>query len=263
MFYPDILPAPFQPLPSGASRESKLEKLSRQRSHSVIQALLMLEKEAHQAPALAKLNIFGKKKQQRTMEKIGELGSEVSAMMTTPGAIHGAGAKLAMDVLGAELYKDESITRKEKRLVGVPQSVVLGLTKALNGPNPFTSFQPNFMRRGAVLTHIQKLTDADKFLVNENACTERMIGGPGRTKDELRKGLSDWLDLAVVEPSSRIAESGEDFNENFARAALLCYYAVDGARDARSSSALPRLLFNGQHEASKTAESEGKKSWRR
>mmetsp|Transcript_21578 Transcript_21578/g.53380 ORF Transcript_21578/g.53380 Transcript_21578/m.53380 type:complete len:362 (-) Transcript_21578:3271-4356(-) len=276
MFYPDILPAPFQPLPSGSMQETKLQKASRQRSHCVIQTLLSLEKEAHETPALAKLNIFGKKKQQRTMEKIGKLGSEIGAMMSSSGAKDGAGAKLAINALGSELYKDESITRKEKRLVGVPQSVVLGLTKALNGPNPFTSVQPNFMRRGAVLTHIQKIAEADKFLVNENvdldtlstaslleACKERMIGGPGRSKEELRKGLSDWLDLTVVVPSGRIAASGEDFNENFARAALLCYYAVDGARDAKSSSALPRLLFSGQQEAAERDEAEGKKRWRR
>lgn len=275
MFYPDILPAPFQPLPNESRYETKLEKASRQRTHIVIQALLSLEKEAQEVPALSKLNVFGKKKQQQRMEKMGKLGDEIGQMMTSPIAKDEPGAKMAMNALGNDLYKKDSIPRKEKRLVGVPQSVVLGLTKAVNGPNPFTSFQPNFLRRGTVLNHIQKIAEADKFLVNENvdldalstaslreACNERMIGGPGRTKEELRKGLADWLDLAVVEPSNRIAVSGEEFNENFARAVLLCYYAVDGARDARSSSALPRLLFSAPEE-SQMNEPEEKAKWRR
>ena len=276
MFYPDILPAPFQPLPDGSSRETKLEKASRQRSHAVIQVLLALEREAHETPALAKLNIFGKRKQQRTMETIGKLGGEIGAMMTVTGATEDGGARLAMNALGSELYKDESITRKEKRLVGLPQSVVLGLTKALNGPSPLTSVQPNFMRRGTVLTHIQKIAEADKFLVNENvdlgtlstaslleACNDRMIGGPARSKEEMQKGLSNWLDLAVVEPSNRIAASGEVFNENYARAILLCYFAVEGVRDARCSSALPRLLFSEQKGVVETDEAKAKKPRRR
>jgi hypothetical protein len=277
MFYPDVLPTPFQPLPdaSGAGRETKLEKLSRQRSHSVIETLLALEKEAKEIPALSKINIFGKKKQQTNMDEIGNLDAAIGAIMSTPGATDGMGAKKTLGAIEDALYKKDPLTRQEKRLVGVPNAIVLGLTNAVNGPAPFTRFQPNFMRRGQVLTHIQKIAEADNFLVNEKvdlsalstarlleACSDRMIGGPRRANEELRKSLGDWLDLAVVQPNNRTAVSGENFNDNLARTALLSYYSVDGARDARSSSFLPRLLFQGQSKVKESASSK-KLLWKR
>jgi hypothetical protein len=274
MFYPDVLPTPFQPLPDASGRETRLEKLSRQRSHSVIQTLLSLEKEAKEVPGLAKINIFGKSKQQRNMDEINNLDAAIGTVMSTPGATDGMGAKKTLGAIEDALYKTDPLTRQEKRLVGVPKAIVLGLTNAVNGPAPFTSFQPNFMRRGQVLTHIQKIAEADNFLVNEKvdlsalstarlleACSDRMIGGPRRGNEELRKSLSDWLDLAVVQPNNRTAVSGENFNDNLARTALLSYYSVEGARDSRSSSFLPRLMFQGQSTVKESASS--KKLWKR
>eukprot|EP00980_Cylindrotheca_fusiformis_P016691 scaffold5024_cov136-Cylindrotheca_fusiformis.AAC.20 len=267
MFYPDILPTPFQPLPDASGRETKLEKLSRQRSHIVIQTLLRLEKEAKEVPGLSKLNIFGKKRQLRKMDEIHGMGTAIGTVMNTPGATNGIGANQTLGALEDFLYKKEPLVRQEKRLVGVPKAIILGLANAVNGPAPLTGVQPNFLRRGAVLTHIQKIADSDNFLVSENidlgtlstarlleACSDRMIGGPQRSDEELRQGLSDWLNLAVIQPSNRTAVSGEHFNENLARTALLSYYSMDGARDARSSSFLPRLMFQGQSATGKTDE---------
>jgi hypothetical protein len=259
MFYPDMLPGPFAPMPDASGKETKLEKLSRQRAHAVVETLINLEKEARKVPALGKLNIFGRKKQERTMDMMDDLGRKAGVIMTTPGANGGMGAKLIMNTLDSILYKQDELTRAEKRLVQVPKSVIVGLLNAINGPTPFTNFMPNFMSRGNVISHVQKLAEADTFLVSEQvdldtlstarlleACNDRLIGGPGRTDEELKKGLADWLDLAVVQPNDRINRSGEHFNEHLARAALMGYYSVDTARDFRSTSYLPRLLFKGQ-----------------
>lgn len=277
MFYPDILPTPFQPLPDASGRETKLEKLARQRTHSVIQTLLLLEKEAREVPGLSKINIFGKKKQQRNMDNINSLGAAIGTVMTTPGATDGKGARTTLGALDGVLYKKEPISRQEKRLVGVPKAIILGLTNAVNGPAPFTRFQPNFMRRGTILAHIQKIGEGDNFLVGENidlgtlstarlleACSDRMIGGPRRSDEELRQGLSDWLDLAVIQPNNRTTVSGESFNDNLARTALLSYYSVDAARDERSSSFLPRLMFQGERARGKIEESaSSRRLWKR
>jgi hypothetical protein len=157
------------------------------------------------------------------------------------------------------LYTMEELTRGEKRLAMVPKSIVLGLMTAINGPAPLNGVMPNFMRRGTVYAHIQKILEADKFLVEEKvdldtlstarlleACNDRMIGGPARTDEELRKGLAAWLELAVVNPNHRTQGTGETFNENLARTVLMSYYSVEGARDSRSTSYLPRLMFRGQ-----------------
>merc|ERR1711935_215251 len=107
--------------------------------------------------------------------------------------------------------------------------------------------------------HIQRLNDVDNFLVNEKidlmelstarlleACSDRMIVGPGQTDDERRKYLKTWLDLAVNEPMKRIEKTGEHFNTNLAKTILMGYYSVNGARDDRSASYLPRELFSAQ-----------------
>jgi hypothetical protein len=255
MFYPDILPSPFAPLPA-FTRETKLEKLARQRAHAVVQTLISLEKAAHAAPALAKLNIFGKKKQQRTMEMVDDLGKSAAKIMSTPGEV---GAQAVLNSLDHILYKKDDLTRAENRLAQVPKTVVAGLMTAISGPTPFTGITPNFMQRGTVFAHIQKILEADKFLVNEKvdlgslstahlieACNERMIAGPGRSDEELRKGLADWLNFAVVQPTSRVQKTGESFNDNLARAALMSFYSVEAARDPRCASYLPRIMFQGQ-----------------
>ncbi len=260
MFYPNMLPSPFSPLPDASGKETKLERLSRERSHAVIKTLVDLEREARTVPYLSKLNIFGKKQQQRKMVEVENFGKSMSAILATPGAMGGIGADLVLHKLDSLLYKEgEEFTRGEKRLVEVPSAIILGLMASIQGSGPLNGVMPNFMRRGNVVAHAQKIAEADNFLVNERvsleslstsrlleACNDRMIGCNGRSDEELRQDLSDWLDLAVVEPKNRTQTTGEDFNENLARTALMGYYSLEAVRDPRCTSYLPRCLFQGQ-----------------
>mmetsp|Transcript_109072 Transcript_109072/g.315130 ORF Transcript_109072/g.315130 Transcript_109072/m.315130 type:complete len:426 (-) Transcript_109072:24-1301(-) len=261
MLYPNILPSPFAPLPDASGKETKLEKISRQRSHAVMTTLLELENSARQVPYLSKLNIFGKKAQERRMNSVDNLGRSLAEVLSTPAATGGTGAELLLDRLDGLLYKkgDEGFTRAEKRFIGVPGAIIVGLMNSINGPGFFNGVMPNFMRRGTVFAHVQKVTEADNFLVNEKvdlgilstsqlleACNDRMIGGCGRSDEELRQDLSDWLDLAVAKPTARTEQSGEEFNGNLARAALMGFYSLEAVRDPRCSSYLPRCLFQGQ-----------------
>ena len=60
------------------------------------------------------------------------------------------------------------------------------------------------------------------------------------------EGLKAWLDLSVRQPEVIVKESGKYCNANLLRTALLSYNTLDGARDSRAASYLPRLLFQGQ-----------------
>lgn len=271
MFYPNMLPSPFAPLPDASGKETKLEKLSRERTHAVVTALLDLEKEARSVPYLAKLNIFGKKKQEQRMVAVDNYGRLIGSVMASPGATRGAGAELVLQKLEGILYqKGEEFNRADKRLVGVPAAIIVGLMNSINGPGVLTGVMPNFMRRGTVVAHVQKIAETDNFLVNESvsldtlstsrlleACNDRMIAGTGRNDEELRQDLSDWLDLAVVKPKQRVDTTGEEFNGNLARTALMGFYSLEAARDPRSASYLPRFLFQGQL-LHVSAEGEGK-----
>jgi len=259
MFYPDMLPSPFSPTKGGAGRETVMEKISRQRTHAVIKTLINLENEAKAVPALAKINIFGKKKQELRMDDMQKLGKNAAQIFATPGAYGTVGAKMCLDNLDHLIYQQDEFSRSEKRLVDVPKAILTGVTLAVDGPSPLNNFLPNFMRRGKVISHIKKISDGDEFLVGEaidlstigsahlfEACTERFIGGPGRSDDELRESLGEWLKLSVVQPTARVQETGQFYNSNMAYLALLCYFGLDASRDARSTSYLPRLLFQGQ-----------------
>jgi hypothetical protein len=115
------------------------------------------------------------------------------------------------------------------------------------------------------LKHIESVTLADEFLVDQNvdlgdipsnlleeACSARLIGGPGWTDRERVEGLECWLREVEVEPKKKEtkdnAEGGGEvyFNGNLARAALMCYNAVDATRDGRSDSRLGRMMYQGQ-----------------
>lgn len=270
MFYPDMLPGPFAPLKDASGKENKLEKLSRQRAHAVMQTFMSLEKEAKTIPALAKLNIFGRKKQERAMNRIDGLAKTGYSQMVSPNSLGAAGAEGFIQKLEGLLYKTENFSRGEKRLENVPHSIISGLLSSINGPGPLSAVTPNFMRRGTVTAHVQKITEADNFLVNESvelgslstirlleACNDRMIGVSGRTDEEMRNNLSAWLDLAVVKPKARTSATNEFYNENLGRAALLGFFSVDAARDERCTSYLVRSMFQGAHPV-KTIE-DGKK----
>jgi hypothetical protein len=220
---------------------------------------LNIEKDSKITPQLAKLNIFGKKAQEKQKQFMGMVSNATAKALSTSGARGPFGAQVVVSTIDDAMYSSTEFTRGEKRLATVPKAVVKGVSAAIEGPNPINSFLPNFMTRGKVVSHLKKVTDADEFLVNESidlstlesthlleACGERLIGGPGRSDDELRKSLGEWLNLCVVQPSTRVQQTGEYYNSNLARLALLCYYAVDATRDPRSASCLPRLLFQGQ-----------------
>lgn len=259
MFYPEMLPSPFSPLPSGSQRESGLEKLSRERSMAVVETLLQMEKDSKIIPAISKLNIFGRKAQEKQMDFMGMVGNATAKALMASGARGPFGAQVVTSTFDDAMYSTTEFTRAEKRLVTVPKAVIRGVSTAIEGPNFVNNFLPNFMARGKVVSHLKKVTDADEFLVNESidldtlesthlieACSERLIGGPRRSDEELRKSLGEWLNLSVVQPAARVQRTGEYFNSNLARLALLCYYAVDATRDPRSASYLPRLLYQGQ-----------------
>eukprot|EP00534_Pseudo-nitzschia_fraudulenta_P011177 CAMPEP_0201210904 /NCGR_PEP_ID=MMETSP0851-20130426/181237_1 /ASSEMBLY_ACC=CAM_ASM_000631 /TAXON_ID=183588 /ORGANISM="Pseudo-nitzschia fraudulenta, Strain WWA7" /LENGTH=417 /DNA_ID=CAMNT_0047499765 /DNA_START=39 /DNA_END=1292 /DNA_ORIENTATION=+ len=260
MFYPEILPGPFAPLPDASGKESKLQKLSRERTHAVIRTMLAIETEARSVPGLAKLNIFGKKKQARRMDEMDSLGKTIGSIMTAPGAESDAnGALFAMNTMEHLLYRKDPITRKEERFVNVPKSLTNGIMAAIDGPKAFQSFMPHFMKRGQLLTHVQKVNEIDNFLVDERvnlddlstarlleACSDRMIGGPGQSDDEMRNHLNNWLDLGVDQPAKRCEETGEHFNSNLAKMTLMGFYCISGARDDRSASYLSRYMYSSQ-----------------
>lgn len=267
MFYPDMLPSPFSTraqrslMGGGGAVESKWEMKSRERAHSVIRTLLDVEKESRVAPALSKMNPFGRGRTKRAMERMGRMGIAAGTIFEAPNASGKVGAELVLKSLHDELFTADEPEIGKFRLVTFPKSITKGLARTIEGQaSALDNFLPNFMARGKIIAHLKKVTDADEFLVNEkvdlntlntdlltSACSSRLIGGPGRTDAEMRKELREWLELAVVEPAAEVEKNGGHYNGNFARAALMCYCALDGMRDERSSSYLPRMLFQGQY----------------
>ena len=280
IFYQGFLPSPLQK-PEPPARESKLEKLSRMRSHAVLKTLMKLEDEAKEVPGmLSKILPFGKKAQEQKMDEMYSLAKTMGQVMIASSASASSdrdayGARLTMNTMDPILYSNETFSRADQRLVNVPKSITKGLMDVTSdSPSPFAFIMPHFLKRGQVLTHVQKLTELDNFLVNENvdlkslstahlleACSVRCIGGPGRKEEELRQQLSDWLDLVVRDPAIRCQKSGEYYNENLARAALIGYYSMCGSRDARSTSFLPRMMYEGsspRNNDGKSGENEGR-----
>jgi hypothetical protein len=275
MYGPGMLPSPFARLPDASAKETKLGKLSRERSHTVIKTLLNMEQQAKVIPASAKLNplnMFAGGKQQKNLDKMTTLVQATAKAISTPGTRNAVGAGLVLNSLEDKLYKAEQLTKGEKRLVSVANPILKGLIECIEGPSLFSIVTPTFVTRGKICNQLKKIADADEFLVKQKvdldslstaslleACSDRMIGGPGRSDEELRQGLADWLKLAVSQPKNRVEQTGEVYNENLARTALLSYYALDGARDVRSASHLPRLLFQGQTQQATGEEEVGRK----
>ena len=262
MFNPGMMPSPFKiPPRPGAMEETRWEAISRQRTHAVIAAMLDMEKSARVAPAMAKFNPFGAAKTKRNMERIDRLANTGGTLLAANGVCGSGGGAGILGMLSDKLYKSsaEPFTKKETQLVSVPKPIIKGLASAISAESPPSGLLPNFMLRGQVINHIQKVAMADEFLVKQNidlttiggdllldTCNLRLIGGPGRSDDELREGLKQWLNNVVVEPEAK-TKANMQYNSNLARAALMGYNAIDGARDGRSSSYLPRLLFQGQY----------------
>jgi len=272
MFNPGMMPSPFKvpPRSSGAVEETRWEAISRQRTHAVIGAMMDMEKSARVAPAMAKMNPFGGAKTKRNMERIDQMAHAGGAFLAASGASGLQGGADILSLLSDKLYKAsaEPFTKKETQLVAVPKPIIKGLASAISAESPPSGLLPNFILRGQVVNHIQKVATADEFLFKQDidlatvsgdllleACNLRLIGGPGRSDDELREGLKQWLNVVVAEPKVK-TDANMQYNSNLARAALMGYNAVDGARDDRSSSYLPRLLFQGQYGAQSTAQYE-------
>ena len=262
MFFPEMLPSPFAPLTNAklGGGISPLETLSRQRTHAVIQTLLNMERAARVPPFTSNLNPFGKGKTKRAMEKIDRLGQLGGGLLAAKDAIGSKGSEMVLKILHDEIYVEQG-DKKKKMKTGldiVPSIIVKGLGRALDPTSQ--SFLPQFLVKGKLLTSLRQVEDADNFLVNQKidletlseellqaACSDRLMGGPGRSVDENRERLESWLEQTVVQPSKVVTETpGVIYNGNLARLALMCYHAVDGARDARAASFLPRLLFQGQ-----------------
>jgi hypothetical protein len=259
MFFPEMLPSPFSMSTHNKMgvAYSKWDNISRERTHAVVQAMLDLERSARIPPMISNLNPF-KGGTKRMMEKMDKLGHQVGGILVANGAKGSEGAELVMEVLKDEIYKTTKHTKKETSLSSLPKAVITGLGRALEAPS-FNSLIPNFVVRGKVLNSLKQIEVSDEFLAEQNidlktlsttmlqdACHARLIGGIGRSDEEMIDGLSKWLDLAVKQPT-RISKQGNlYYNSNLARAALLAYNAVDAARDERATSYLPRLLFQGQ-----------------
>lgn len=250
--FPDMMPSPFL-------KGKDTKEISRERCHAVISTLLDIEKGARVAPWSAKLNPFGRKATEKAMERLGTFVSLGSANMGEYGAVGSNGGRMLLKKLKPELYTSSPLTKQQLLLAGkiVPKQIMKGLTKAIatdplnKGSSPFGI--------GAV-KHIESVTLADEFLVDQGvdinsihsnllaeACSSRLIGGPGWTDEERKEGLSMWLQETEIVPREITGENeGLYFNGNLARAALMSYNAVDGTRDERADSGLLRAMYQGQ-----------------
>lgn len=251
--FPDMMPSPFL-------KGKDLQEISRQRCHAVISTLLDIEKGARVAPWSAKLNPFGRKATDKAMERLGNFVSLGSANMRECGAVGSNGGRMLLKKLKPELYLSSPLTKQQRLLAGniVPKQIMKGLTKAIatdplnKGSSPFGI--------GAV-GHIESVTLADEFLVDQGvdvnsinsallaeACSARLIGGPGWTDEERQESLSSWLQETEIVPRETTKDN-EDlyFNGNLARAALMAYNAMDGTRDDRADSSLLRAMYQGQN----------------
>lgn len=250
--FPDMMPSPFL-------KGKDMREVSRERCHAVISTMLDIEKSARVAPWSAKLNPFGKKAVERSMAKLTNFIEVGGSSMAEYGA-HGAnGGRMIMKKLKPHFYTSTPLTKQQRLLAGkmVPTQIMKGLTKAISadplnkGSSPFGI--------GAV-KHIESVTMADEFLVNQSvdvssidstllaeACSARLIGGPGWTDEERKEGLTSWLQEMEITPREETAKE-EDlyFNGNLARAALMCYNSVDATRDSRADSGLLRVMYQGQ-----------------
>jgi len=298
MFFPDMLPSPFLPAPK-VGAETKWSELSRSRSHAVVKTLLDLERDARQVPALAKLNFFGRKAQQQSMERTHQIGlSTYQLLMSPPTAVitkkivvknpkKGAEEKMeeiqtphgpttilrTIDnlIYGSSSVDSSSTTTSNKKEGGafsaqetnlslLPKSIIKGMGSLIDGgkSNPTDAILPTYFGRRKVLAHLQKVKECDDFLVKEkvdiaslgtkqlrDVCSDRLYDCMGRTDEEMKSMLREWLDLVVTQPQSKVAAGGVSFNDNLARTALMCYYSLESAQDARAASYLPGALFRG------------------
>jgi hypothetical protein len=249
--FPDMMPSPFL-------KVKDMQEVSRERCHAVISTLLDIEKGARVAPWTAKLNPFGGKATQRAMDRLGNFVNVGSATLEEYGVSGPSGCKVILKKLRNEIYTKDEPTKQRKLLAGnvIPKQFMKGLTKAisadpLNKGSSFFGISP--------LKHIESVTLADEFIVDQKvnvdsinskllseACSARLIGGPGWTDEERKEALLRWLKEAEIKPRAVVEAGGEYYNGNLARAAMMGYNALDATRDSRSDSRLLRSLYQGQ-----------------
>ncbi len=255
--FPDMLPSPF------VQRKDQRE-ISRERCHAVISTLLDIEKGARVAPFASKLNPFGKKSTERAMERLKQFGDSACIDFEEEGAIGPSGGKIILKKLRNELYTETPPSKQRMMLAGnlIPKQIMKGLSKAISA-DPLSKGSSPF---GVGLAkHLESVTLADEFLVEQKidvdsidslllqeACSARLIGGPGWTDEERREGLLNWLEQMEIVPKEESHNGAGYFNGNLARAALMCYHAVDGTRDLRADSRLLRVMYQGQLKDSTT-----------
>ncbi|KAL7477365.1 hypothetical protein ACHAW6_003175 [Cyclotella cf. meneghiniana] len=249
--FPDMLPSPFL-------HRKDANEISRERCHAVVSALLEIERGARVPPFSSKLNPFGKKGAERNMERLARYADKACGLFAQDGAVGPNGGKVIMEKLRCELFTNEAPNKQQLMLMPkyFPKQVLKGLGKVI-GADPLNKGSSPFGI--GPLKHIESVTLADEFLVGQNvdidsidsdllaeACSARLIGGPGWTDDERKEGLSTWLQEVERGPKDVIMNHDGHFNGNLARAVLMCYNAVDAVRDERSDSRLARMMYQGQ-----------------
>ena len=231
--------------------ETKREALSRERSHSALKMLMNLDRSAH-VPGFS-LNPFGGSRKRKQMDLYKNITLAIGdALAKNPGPAH------VMDALESKIFLSEKPNAKELSLVELPSVFTRCLANAISGNSnrALEGLIPNFIDRTTVLSHVKAVSISDEFLVNQEvdigslsgptlveACSDRLIPTLGTSEAEMKEKLTSWLRYSAVIPSRRIRTTGEHYNANLARSALMCYYAMDSLRHPRSSAALPRLLM--------------------
>jgi len=253
MFFPDMLPSPFHAksttLSSSASNNIRYSSASRQISHAVLKTLIDIEKlgsndsnDKSSSPSLIPFG-FGKKKAEQKIQQMKELlylttsflGSSSSFNTNVPLLLHEDNDENSSKVssststpiiiqqiitkLHDQIYSNEKPTKDQTRFVTVPKPILKGISCLLpssSSPSFFESFIPNFMIRNNILKHIQKISDSDEFLINEDIdfntidndslreiCMDRCIAVSSNDNDDtsvLHEKLANWLQFTVVQP---------------------------------------------------------------
>ena len=237
LFNPTMLPSPF-------ARTSSAE--GKTRATALLQTLLQLENEP-----FAKKNplLFWSRQKSDTPSQV---LTQTQDWLSSPSPTAASALQRAEQWL---FRSTNDFTRAEQRLVGLPKSVVTGLGNAVTQTSGgfLASLSPQFLQRGKLVGHLQKVTEADQFLRSINAedmdsipqwllketCHERLI--EGSTIDECKQGLQEWLEL-TEQPE------GLYFNGNLARTILLGYYGMESLK--KDGLILPRLLYSGSSSSS-------------
>lgn len=238
--YPYLLPGPL----ARCFKETDMTSMARERSHTVMRTIIDVEKDLN-SPMRSRLN-------KRLLDCFFQASHKIRKY---PKSFGGTGASIVLKEFDTILYKDTPFSRQESSLVGVPATIVTGLQICVHGGTNFLySSLPNVIKRGAVVSYAKHLAKGDEFLVGQkvdlkslstnvlrDACNERMIRSWGMNDKELRRELQSWLNLAVIQPKTRVEKTNSYFNENLARAVLMGYHAVDSIRHPAS---LPTFLHS-------------------